>query len=309
MLQHHANWFAEHLNTEQILWALALAGHFILLIVLLGRERANRYPWFTAFISLSAVRLLADHLLHGKLTTIAFYWQTYVGTALDSILCILVLVELCRRVFSSGRNGRILKARGWFGAGLIVVAIAVAGVWAWGPWPAWQQLTADPAQEPLLLTVLFAIKLMLFTSILTVETGVALRIFGKRFGFPWRSHAQQIALGLATNALGVLSVQGIEDIVRHNVHFTTMQERNQLAVRIGHLFSQLERARVCLWILVFIWWIVWLWRDEPGSQKPVAETGEPLLVEPALAQPELAESALNEHEPLDTDPDSESTAG
>ena len=39
----------------------------ILLIVLLGRDRVSRFPWFTAAIVFSAVHLIADHLLHGNL--------------------------------------------------------------------------------------------------------------------------------------------------------------------------------------------------------------------------------------------------
>ena len=105
-----------HFSLEQIVWALVLAAHLVLLIVLLGRDR--RFPWFTALTVLSAVRLIADHLLHGKLTSIAFYWQSYIGIALDAIITLFLLVELARRIFSSGKAGRILnpRAAGWAGA-------------------------------------------------------------------------------------------------------------------------------------------------------------------------------------------------
>jgi len=157
-----------HWNVVEIFWALILAAHLVLLIVLLGRDRVSRFPWFTAAIGLSAVRLLADHLLHGKLTTIAFYWQTYTAMALSAILGILVLVELTRQVFSSGKGGKRLKANGWLGWSFITVAVSVAAVWAWGPWPVWNALKAEPAQLPLLITVLTGMKGELFVGLLTV---------------------------------------------------------------------------------------------------------------------------------------------
>ena len=97
-----------HWNTEQILWVLVLAALLVLLIVLLGRDRTGRFPWFTAAIALSAVHLIADHLLNGKLTTLAFYWQTYTAVLVESILGILVLIELLRRL-KSGISKRDLR--------------------------------------------------------------------------------------------------------------------------------------------------------------------------------------------------------
>jgi hypothetical protein len=265
-----------HWNTEQVLWALVLAAHFVLLIVLLGRDRASRFPWFTASIAVSTVHLLADHLLSGKLTTIAFYWQSYTIMAIEAILGLLVLVELARRVFSSGKGGRILKGKGWLGGIMVTLAIAIAAIWAWGPWPTWKVLNAQPAQLPLLLVVLFAMKSTLFVGLLTVEVALLMRIFGKRFGFGWKTHAQQIALGLSTYAIGVLVVQGITDSIKHNLHITSREQYDRLV----HLFASLDNARLALWVLVLIWWIIWLWRDEPGSHPELATAGAPVLAGP-----------------------------
>ena len=283
-----------HWNVEQIIWAVLLAAHLVLLVVLLGRDRAGRFPWFTAAIMLSAVRLLADHLLHGKLTSVAFYWQSYSAMVVDDILGILVLVELTRRVFSSGKAGLVLKARGWIGWTLVTVALAIAAVWAWGPWPTWVALKAEPAQLPLLLVVLAAMKGLLFVSLMTVQVGLLLRIFGKRFGSGWRSHAQQIALGLSTNALGFLAVQGITDTIKRTVHLASRQEYE----RVVHLLTNMENARTALWCLVLIWWIVWLWRDEPGELAPVmAMVGAPIVTGHLAAQAEIPEG--DEEDDLD----------
>jgi hypothetical protein len=263
-----------HFNVEQILWALILAGHLLLLIVLLGRDRISRFAWFTASIALSTVSLLANHLLHGKLTTIAFYWQSYTALGLDAILGIFVLVEFARRVFGrekiavlstatapAPKSVLVLKGRGWLGGILVTCAIAIAAVWAWGPWPTMQALKAEPAQLPLLIDVLIGMKAHLFMTILTVEVCLLLLIFGRRFGFGWRTHPQQIALGLSTNAIAFLIVQGITDIIKHTVHLTSREQYN----RILHLLTNLENGRTALWFIVLIWWIIWLWRDDPTA--------------------------------------------
>ena len=279
-----------HWNTEQILWACVLAAHLALLIVLLGRDRAGRFRWFTAAIALSTVHLIADHLLHGKLTTIAFYWQSYTANILETVLGVLVLVELCRHVFSSGKAGKILKARGWLGGILITVLIALVATFFWGPWPSWQAMNADPKQLPLLLDVLIAIKGQLFLGVLTVEIGLVLRIFGRRFGYGWRSHDQQIALGLSTISLAFLAVQATTDIIKRTVHLTTRDQYEHI-VRI---FTNLDNGRFAIWFLALVWWIVWLWRDEPGAA-PAAE----LVGVPVLSGPRPLDVRLAEPEPED----------
>ena len=50
-------------TARQILWTLTFAAQLVLLVVLLGRDRARRYPWFTFSIVLFALRLLAEVLL------------------------------------------------------------------------------------------------------------------------------------------------------------------------------------------------------------------------------------------------------
>ena len=270
-----------HLTAEQILWALVLAAHLILLIVLLGRDRISRFPWFTAAIALSTIRLIADHLLHGKLTTVAFYWQSYTGMALDAILGLFVLAELLRRVFSTGKAGLILKAKGWLGWALITGSIAIAAVWAWGPWPNWQAIAADKAQLPLLIVVLLGMKGQLFTALLTIEVALLMRIFGKRFGYGWRTHPQLIAIGLSTSALGLLIIQVTTDLIKKNLHLTSREEYEHIV----KIFNNFDNARSALWVLVLLWFIYWLWRDEPGTSVP--EELIPIDVDAAEVAPEL----------------------
>jgi hypothetical protein len=271
-----------HWNTEQILWALVLAAHLVLLIVLLGRDRTSRFPWFSAAIALSTVHLIADHLLNGKLTSLAFYWQTYAVVLVGAVLGILVLIELTRHVFSNCKAGLIVNAKGWLGWTMVTVGIALGAIWLWGPWPTWKALSAEPKQLPLLLVVLTAMKGQLFLAILTVEVALLMRIFGKRFGSGWKSHDQQIALGLSTYSLGFLAVQATTDIIKHTVHLTNREQYEHIV----RLFTNLDNGRFALWLLVLIWWMVWLWRDEPASSVATSDPAVLAGLVPATASEE-----------------------
>ncbi len=283
-----------HWNTEQILWALVLAAHLVLLIVLLGRDRMQRYPWFTTAIALAAVSLLADHLLNGKLTSLVFYWQSFSAMVLAALLGILVLRELARRVFASGQQRLVLKPNGWLGWGLLAVAAAAGIVWAWGPWPSMAQINAQPTVRSILLMQLVAAKSQLFVALLTVEVALLLSLFGRRFGFGWRSHPRQIALGLSTNALCLLILQVITDVIKRNLHFTNRQDMAVTIKRLEHLFSELDNARFALWVLVLLWWIYWLWRDEPGT--PMAPMPAEVLHPTGLDHPLQAAATPKEED-------------
>ncbi len=274
-----------HWNIQLILWALVLAAHLVLMIVLLGRERIGRFPWFTAAIALSAIRLIADHLLHSKLTTVAFYWESYSGSILQGIVGVLVLIELCRHVFSSGRAGKILKGKGWIGGLLVTVPIAFAVAALWNLGLSWATMKADAAHLPLYIDLYVALKSELFVAVLTVEIGVLLQFFGRRFGAKWRSHDRQIVLGLSTVSLALLTVQATTDIVKHNLHLTSRDQYEHVI----RMFENLDNGRFAVWLLALIWWIIWLWRDEPGAQ-PAAEMAEiPVRVGPPSLDARLQE--------------------
>jgi hypothetical protein len=265
-----------HWNMEQILWALVLAAHLVLLIVLMGRDRLSRFPWFAAATAVSAVHLIADHLLHGKLTNLVFYWQSDVIIGVQTILGVLVLIEICQAVFSSGKAGIKLNAKGWLGWALVTAGLAVAAVWLWDPFHTWTTLHSDPNQLPLLIVALSAVDGQLFLALLTIEVGLLVRIFGKRFGSGFTSHAQQIMLGLSTYALGFMAVQVTTDVVKRTVHLTSRAEFEH----IMKIFSNMDNARFALWFLVLVWWIVWLWREEPPAFRLTTDEA-PLVVEPA----------------------------
>jgi len=94
-----------HLNFNftavQILWTLTFAAHLVLLVVLLGRDRARRFPWFTTAIALVALRLIASRLLFGRLPQLTLGAIFVILADVSAVVSFLVLVELARKVFAT----------------------------------------------------------------------------------------------------------------------------------------------------------------------------------------------------------------
>src|ERR1700739_1041853 len=87
-------------SAVQVLWTITFAAHLVLLVVLLGRDRIRRFPWFTTAIGLVTLRLLISRLLFGRLPQLSMSAIFVVLADLSSIVGLLVVVELARRAFS-----------------------------------------------------------------------------------------------------------------------------------------------------------------------------------------------------------------
>jgi hypothetical protein len=239
----------------QVLWTLTFAAHLVLLVVLLGRDRARRFPWFTTGIVLVALRLVSSRLLYGRLPSIAMSAIFIVLADLSAIAGLLVVLELARRAF--GRAQR----RTWILWTLVLVALGGGVLGGWGPWPAWKSLAVDSPLAVLGLMQLLAQKTGLLVDVLTVALGLLVVLFGRRYGAGWRSHAQQIVIGLSTASLGQLAVQIIWQIIARTASPHSQAEYE----RIVGLREKLFNANSFVYLAVLIWWIACLWMDEPGA--------------------------------------------
>lgn len=248
-------------TTVQVLWTLTFAALLVLLVVLLGRDRTRRYPWFTASIALVALRLLTSRLLFGKLPQFTFNEILIVLADVMGLVGLLVVVELARQAFVG------LQRPLWIAnsVGLLAVSGAVLGVW--GPWPAWKTLTADSHTATLRVMQMAAQKTELLVMLLTVGLCLLVVLFGRRYKAGWRSHTQQILIGLSTAAIGQLSLQVmVERIVR------TAAPHSQAELdRILGFRDKLINADNVVYVVVVVWWIVCLWIDEPGAKTEAPE--------------------------------------
>jgi len=279
-----------HLNfgftTVQVLWTLTFAALLVLLVVLLGRARTRRFPWFTASIILVAVRLLASRMLFGRLAPIPLSAIFISMADVAMIVGLLVMVEVARRAFAGA--GR----RSWIAGTLVLLAVGAGVLATWGQWPAWKTLTADSGLSVLRLMQLVAQKGDLLLNVLTVGLGLLVVIFGSRFKAGWRSHVQQIAIGLSTAAIAQLAVQGVWQLIA----LKAMPHNEAEYERILGLRDKLFNANSAVFVAVLVWWIACLWLDEPGA---ASET--PVEIPSDVA----AQDAAQETNPDETNPEPE----
>lgn len=264
-----------HLNfgftPVQILWTITFAALLTLLVVLLGRDRARRFPVFTAAIALVALSLLTSRLLYGRMAQIPMAVVSIVLADLSAVMALLVLVEIARRVF--GKASR----RAWTVGTLALLAAGCLVLGTWGQWPHLQSLTPITLLSSLGILQLLAQKLGLLNDVITVGLALLVVLLGRRYGAGWRSHAQLIVVGLATASISQVAIQAIwQRIAEHTkVHDITEYSR------VMDLRDKLVNGNSTVYAAVIVWWIVCLWIDEPGSAQPVAETAPEETAPPA----------------------------
>ena len=252
-------------SARQILWTLTFAAQLVLLVVLLGRDRMRRYPWFTAAIVFSAVQLMAEVLLVGRMAMIPLQEILITLADLAVIVNLLVLVEVARRAFAGVQRSLWLVNT----AGLLVVAGGILAFW--GPWPTKKDLVWDTIIARLHLMQFAAQKGNLLVAMLTVGLGLLVIIFGRHFKAGWRSHTQMIATGLSTVAVAFLSAQVLTQSIIRTAHPQTRPELD----RILGLITNLWNANKVVYIAALLWWVVWLWLAEPGAPAVAAAEEKP----------------------------------
>ena len=271
-----------HLNfaftAVQILWTLTFAAHLVLLVVLLGRDRARRFPWFTASIALAALRLISSRLLFGRLPQITMAAIFITLACVSALVALGVVVEVARRVFG-GADKRTLIT--WI---LVLSVLGGLVLGTWGPWPAWKSLAVDTPLAILNLMQLVAQKLALLVDVYTVGLGLLVVLFGRRYGAGWRNHAHQLMIGLSTASISQLAVQAIWQIIAKTAVPHSMAEYE----RIVGLRDKMLNANNAIFLAVLTWWIVCLWIDEPGAtqtgQVAAAEAETPQQALPAATE-------------------------
>ena len=248
----------------QSIWTLTLAAQLVLLVVLLGRDRAHRFVWFTIAIELATLRLIAGRLLYGRMQQITLGSIFVVLADLAMIVSVLVLVEIARQAF------RGAPRRVWLIWTFLLVAAGGVVLATWGTWPAAKSLMPDNLLTWLSLLQLVAQKGALLTDVITVALGLLIVFFGRRYGAGWRTHAQSIMIGLSTASLAQLAVQMIWQSIARSAKPHSMDEYNHIVALRENLFNTTNVVT----LLVAIWWIASLWVDEPGGSPAMAETIE-----------------------------------
>jgi hypothetical protein len=250
-------------STSDILWTLTFAGYLVLLVVLMGRDRMSRFPWFTTSIVLMALRILSIRLLLRRVPELTLDTIVLVMGDLVALVALLVVVELARRAFGTVRRSA------WLAGALALIVLGAVVLKFWGPWPPWSTMMANSTIARLRLLQLIAQKTTLLADVETIAVALLIVLLGSRFKAGWRSHTQQIAIGLSTASISQLLVQGIWQSVvtaaRANpAVLQSMAEQH----RVMGLGEKLSNTNSSIYIAILIWWILCLWRDEPWASKP-----------------------------------------
>jgi len=262
--------FDFHFTAVQTLWTLTFAGLLVLLVVLLGRDRASRFPWFTTGIVLLGLRMLASRLLYNKIAALTSteIFLTLADTGM--VVALLVVVEMARRAF--GRASRVA----WLAGTVALLAIAVTVVVVWGPWPARQTVFEHSTLATLRLMQLVAQKGELLADLLTVELGLLVVFLGRRFNAGWRSHTQRVVLGLSTVSIAQVLLRVALGALAKAPAPTTQQQY----LRLTGLQDKLLNANSAVFLVAIVWWIVCLWIDEPQTADATPVTADAAAAPP-----------------------------
>jgi len=242
-------------STGQVLWTLTFAALLVLLVVLLGRDRVRRFPWFTTSIVLLALDKLASRLLYRRLPLVLSEEIFLALADLAAIVALLVVVEIARRAFK-GADRKM-----WIGAALALLAVGGVVLALWGPWPPFKALVAASKLSALPPMNLFAQKAHLLADVLFVQLGLLVVVFGRHFKAGWHSHTQQLAMRLSIVSLSRLAIYGALQSPAMQVFHRQDEYKRALG-----LMHSLDNAGSIIFIVVLLWWIVCLWMDEPGTK-------------------------------------------
>jgi hypothetical protein len=266
----------------EVLWTITFAAQLVLLVVLLGRDRVRRFPWFTASIVLIALRVLVARVLYSRLPPLTFNAVLITLADANVLAGAMVLIELARKAFRKAGRGP------WIICTLILLVIGGVVLRYWGNWPDWKSLTANSKLAALLVMQMAAQKGELLISVLAIELAIVVVLFGRRYGAGWRSHVQRILVGLSTASIAQLGVQAIWEIIVAHTKPTTRDQYEHVI----NLRDKISNGNSAIYVLVLVWWIASLWKDDPG---------EPALA-PAAAQldAEAASAAAQDSTPADT---------
>jgi len=273
-----------HFTAVQTLWTLTFAAQLVLLVVLLGRDRIKRFPFFTISIALTALRLLASRLLFGRMAPVVLSEIFIIAADISAIAGILVVVEMARRAFVG------LGRRGWILGTLVVLAIGGSVLAAWGPWPPLKSLTTDSSLAVFRLLQLAAQKLDTLIDLLSIELGLVVLFLGRRFSGGWRTHVQRIVIGLFTASAAQLAIQATWQLIAKSAVPRSQAEYDRILGLRDHLFN----SNGAIYIAVLVWWIVCLWVEEPPAYQieqvaPNSGLAGSTAASPALIESETAE--------------------
>jgi hypothetical protein len=214
--------------TRYLILAAGLAGHMILLGVLIARGRSRRFPFFTLLILFEILRSLSISFIFVHLKPATLHLASTTLEIVDLLLEFSVLGEL---VFVALRRLHAVRRITW---PLLLLASGALLVTRLAPVSHYTGRTSS-------------LLLHFFLEVLLLEWALVLAFLLRPLDLRWRSHVTAISFGFGAYAAALLFAGG---------YFRVGREMRD------YIFF--AYFRVGVYLLVVLWWILSLWRAEPS---------------------------------------------
>lgn len=221
---------------DDLLWATGLVGHVVLLSVLFGRRRAQRFPVFTTLIVVNILRSLVLYCTL-RFGTAREYFYTYWSLAIVDVgLQLGVVYEMASQVFRPLGTWAKDVQNGLYILILISVAIAIG-----------LTLLAAPAAHD--WRQVLVIRGSFFSATLMSELFVGMIGLSTTVGLPWKNHTARISQGLGIYSIVCILVEAFDS-------YFGSSTGAPLALLLTHF-------RMVIYLACIVFWIAMLWRNEP----------------------------------------------
>jgi hypothetical protein len=250
-----------HLSGIDLLfWLLGFLENLGLLVVLVYRRRAERFPFFTALITLNVIRTIVLYLVLRYSTRDGYFYSYWSLAILDTILQLCVAYEVASRVFRP-LDVWAHDLRSSF-VWLLGLSLLVSFGLTW--------LASPPART---WVQSLSTKGDLFAAALQSELFVAMMALSIHARLPWRTHVAKIAQGLgAYSLLSVLIETG-------HSYFGVGRELPAFIV--------LSHVRMAAYLVCVNYWIMSLWRKERPVRTMTPEMREKMFTLQMLLEYDL----------------------
>jgi hypothetical protein len=225
---------------DLLFWAMSFVGNVALLLVLLFRARFRNFPIFTALITLNVVRTITLFLIRWHSAQSAYFYTFWSLAVVDMGLQFGIVYELSSKVFRplgewapDVRKSAVI----W-----LIASIVLASLLALIPKP--------PSQfwmQELILKGSF------FSAALMSELFVGMIVLSAVAGFSWSSHLAKIAKGFTVYSIATMVLETANTWLGLGGS--------------GHIYDDLSRIRIAIYLCCVAYWIVALWRDTPPARK------------------------------------------
>ena len=206
-----------------------------LLAVMIGKGRLARFPFFAALIAFDFFSGLIFAWAQGFHNN-TFYAQVYVvAQAVGFVMQLLVIAEIARLVLRGVGAWRAEVLRRLYPAVAVFIIVTVGII---------MLLKTD-----LHGLILFDYRAETFTDFVTCGSVISLMLAANAVGVGWSSHVIAVGQGLMLLDLGTATIEALPSF-------------------IGFQHPSLYYVRVVTYLVVVVYWIISLWRDEPALRPP-----------------------------------------